>query len=144
MAGTAAVVGAIGSLAGAGAMIYSGQQQKKDREDEEDRLEKQKARDVDIHKDKTRRLLGAQKAAYAASGVRVGQDTPLAAYYTTKREAEEEREAIKKGYGFRSDVLQTAAKRHGLYGWASGAGTLLKGIGDYSSSPYARNPFATR
>lgn len=144
MGATAAVVTAVGAVAGAGAAVYSGYEQKQDREREQDRLEEQAARDVDIHKEKTRRLLGAQKAAYAASGVRVGQDTPLAAYKVTKEQAAKEREAIKKGYGYRSDVLGEAARRHGITGWGTGVGTLLGGTAEYASSPYARNPFATR
>lgn len=144
MGGTAAVVSAIGAVVGGGAAVYSAHQAAKDREDEEKRMKKQGEREAAIHKDKTRRLIGAQKAAYAAGGVSTDIGTPLEVIRDTRRQAEKEREDILKGYGVRGDALSKEASRLRTSGYADLTGSLLTGVSRYAASPYARNPFETR
>lgn len=143
MGGTAAAIGVVSTVVSAGGAVYKHYQEKSDINKEKDRLKEQGRREAEIHKDRTRKLLGAQRAAYGASGVRVGSGTPLEMIDLTAKEAEAERKDIQKGYGYRQDVLDTASRRAGLTGGIEAGGTLLSGAGEYAKSPYAKNPFAT-
>ena len=140
MAGTVAVIGFVIAAAGT---AYSAHQAGKATDDEADRLEKQARRDAEIQREETERLTSKQRALYAASGVRVDEGSPLAVTAETQRKAEEERNAILEGYGYREDALRTDADRTRVSGYSSAAGTLLGGAATYSASPSAKNPFKT-
>lgn len=143
MGGTAAAIGIVSTVISAGGAVYKKYQERSDLKKAEDRLRKQGQRESKIHRKRTRQLLGAQKAAYGASGVRTETGTPLEMIDLTEQEARRERRDIEKGYGYRQDILDTAARRAGITGGIQAGGTLLSGAGEYASSPYARNPFAT-
>lgn len=139
----AAVAAVTIAVIGAGATAYSTHQAAEAREDEADRMKDEGKRAAEVHRRQTERLTSKQRAAYAASGVRVGEGTPLAVIEATQRDADEEREEILKGYGYRSDALKKDASRIRVSGYSSAAGTLLGGAAGYASSPYAKNPFAS-
>ena len=147
MGGTAAVVGAIATVVGAGGQVYKSFQAASDRERAQKQLKKEQKQAKELHKDRTRRLLGAQAAAYGASGVRGGEGTPLDVHQETAAEAAKERDAIMKGYDYQSDVLQREEDRLRMGGLMSGGGTLLSGGARMAADPYVQdwwkknNPF---
>lgn len=142
MGGTAAVVSAIVSVVSAGGAVYSSMEKAKDRDRARDQLDKERKQATKLHKDRTKRLMSAQKAAFGASGVRVGEGTPLEVIESTRSEAAKERDAIKKGYKYKSDVLSREADRLRLGGALSAGGSLLSGGAKYAADPYAPwNPF---
>jgi hypothetical protein len=143
MGGTAAVIGLVISVIGAGTAVYQSQQAADAAEDEAKRMEEMAKRDAEIHREQSEKLTAKQRALYAASGVKVGAGSPLAVIARSQAEAEEERQEILKGYGFRSDALRSGASRIRTSGYLTGVGTLLGGTATYAASPYAKNPFAT-
>jgi hypothetical protein len=143
MGGTAAVIGLVISVIGAGASAYSAHQAGEARDDEADRMERMAKRDAEIHREQSEKLTAKQRALYAASGVKVGAGSPLAVIAASQVESEEERQEILRGYGFRIDALRTDASRTRTSGYLTGVGTLLGGVSNYAASPYAKNPFAT-
>ena len=142
MGATSAIVMGIGTLIGGGAAVYSATQQQKQAKSEEKRVEETKDRDIMLQQQEEDKLVGRQRAAFGASGVRVGSGTPLAVVESTRDEAAQEREAILKGYGYDVDRARREAGVYGTQAIAEGAGTLLTGVGQYAKSPYAKNPFA--
>lgn len=142
MSGTAGVVSAISTVVAAGGSVYKGLQAASDRDRAQDQLKKEGKQAKKIHKDRTKRLLASQRAAYGASGVRVGEGTPLEVVEQTREDAQKERDAIMKGYKYKGDVLSREEDRFRLGGFMEGAGTLLQGGAKYGASPYAKNPFA--
>lgn len=143
MGGTAAVVGLVISIIGAGGAVYQSRQAAEAAEDEEKRLKEMAKRDAEIHQEQSEKLTAKQRALYAASGVKVGVGSPLAVIARSQAEAEEERQEILKGYGFRRDALRSDASRVRTSGYLTGVGTLLGGTASYAASPYAKNPFAS-
>jgi hypothetical protein len=106
-------------------------------------MEEMAKRDAEIHREQSEKLTAKQRALYAASGVKVSAGSPLAVIARSQAEAEEERQEILKGYGFRSKALRQDASRTRTSGYLTGAGTLLGGVSNYAASPYAKNPFAS-
>lgn len=143
MGGTAAVVGLVISVIGAGAAVHQSMEAAEAREDEEKRMAEMAKRDAEIHREQSEKLTAKQRALYAASGVKVGAGSPLAVIARSQVEAEEERQEILRGYGFRRDALRSDASRIRTSGYLTGAGTLLGGTATYAASPYAKNPFAS-
>lgn len=141
MAGTAAVVTAITAAAGAGTAVYQANQAAKDRDDAKDRLREQRNREAAILEDEADKLKSKQRAAYAASGVVVDQDSPLAVIEQSQKDAAEQRDAVLKGYDYKASDLSKEASRARTSGYATAAGTLLTGVGDYAANPYTTNPF---
>lgn len=142
MAATGPILGALATIAAGGAAAYSMHQSAKDREKEADRQEKENKINAEIQKDKTRRLIGAQRAAYGAAGVNPDIGSPLAVIESTRERAKEERDYIKKGKLHRAEALETEADRLRVNSMFAVGGSLLKGTSQYASSPYAKNPFA--
>ena len=139
----AATVAVVAFVVGAGSQIYSAHESAKDRDDARDRLKKQAKRDAEIHSEESKALRSKQIALYAASGVRVDDGSPLAVIEESQRRAEEERESILEGFGYREDALSDEASRIRVSGYSGAAGTLLGGAATYATSPYAKNPFAS-
>ena len=143
MAAAAAVIGLVVSVASAGVAYHQSQQAAEAREDEKDRIEDMAKRDAEIHMEESEKLTAKQRALFAASGVKVDEGSPLAVIAQSQADAEEERQEILKGYGFRGDALQTDADRIRTSGYATAGGTLLGGVANYAASPYASNPFSS-
>lgn len=140
MAGTAAVVGVVSAIVGAGATYYQSQQAADDREKEKKRLEEQRQREIQLHIERTDTLASKQRALFAASGVRVESGSPLAVIEETQNKAEQERQDILNMYGYQSDALGSEASRIETTGYAETGGTLLAGTSQFAADPY--NPFA--
>ena len=134
MAGTAAIVGAVATLVTAGGQIYQSWQAAEDAEDQERQLKKERKRAAMIHDRETRRFIGSQRTAYAASGVVVDEGTPLAVVRETERLAGEERQAILEGYDARIKSLRTEQRRLRVGGMLKAGGTLLGGIGTFGAA----------
>ncbi len=143
MAQAAAVIGLVVAIVGAGSSIYQGMQAADAREEEKDRMEGMAKRDAEVLMEESKKLTAKQRALFAASGVKVGEGSPLAVIAKSQADAEEERQEILNLYGFRSKSLTIDADRIRTSSYMTGAGTLLSGVSNYASSPYASNPFAT-
>ncbi len=143
MGGTAAVIGIIGTVIGAGGTLYKTYQEHEHAEKQEKRLKKERQRAAMLHDEKVKRLVGTQLAQYGAAGVRVGEGTPLDVIEETREKGEEERRAILEGYGYDIDAWRDRQRASIWEGGIGAGGTLLSGVGEYAKSPYAKNPFAT-
>lgn len=143
MGAVPAIIGLVISVVSAGAAYHQSQQAADAREDEKDRMKEMAQRDAEIHREESAKLTAKQRALFAASGVKVDEGSPLAVIAKSQADAEEERQEILRGYGFRADALQTDADRIRTSGYATAGGTLLSGVANYAASPYAKNPFST-
>lgn len=141
MGATAALGGALATLVAGGATAYSMHQAAKDRDKEADRQKKEDKINAKMQKDKTRRLLGMQRAAYGKAGVNPDVGSPLAVIEDTRDRARRERDYIKKGKLHRAEALETEADRLRTNSMFAVGGSLLKGTSSYAASPYAKNPF---
>lgn len=110
---------------------------------QKDQIKDEKKYYKELHGERTRQLLGSQRAKYGASGVDVNVGTPVSARAATKKSAKKERDKVLKGYEYESDLLARERDRLYVGGALEGAGTLLKGGGRIAASPYFKNPFAT-
>lgn len=149
MGGTAAVVSAITAVVGAGGAVYKSVEAAKDRERAQDQLRKERKDAKQLHKERTKRLMGQQLAAFGASGVRVGEGTPMDVLDDTRTEAKKERDAIMKGYKYQSDILDRERNRLLIGGGMEAGGSLLTGAAGFASNPYGQqmwdkyNPFSS-
>lgn len=141
MGGTAAVVGIISTIVTAGGSAYKLHQAAEDRRDEKKRLKKQQQRQMQLHSEKEDALKGKQRAMFAASGVDVGQGSPLAVWEETEQKAEQERADILESYGYQADALGSSASRLDTTAAAEAGGTLLSGASAFATNPYIQGYF---
>jgi hypothetical protein len=142
MGTAAAVIGLVSALVGGASAYHQSQKAADARDDARDQMKLQAQRDAEIHMRDTEKLTSKQRALYAASGVKVDDGSPLAVILASQADAEEERQAIAQGYGYRTDALGKDANAIRTTGYLNTAGTLLGGAATYASSPYGKNPFA--
>lgn len=140
MAGSAAVITAVVAVVSAAGTVYTMEQAADDRREEEKRLKQQAEREARLHTERSEKLIGKQRALFAASGVRVDSGSPLAVLKDTEEKAASERAEILKAYGYKADALGSEASRLSTQGYVSGSSTLLSGAADFSANP--QNPFA--
>ena len=127
MGATATIVTGIAAIAGAGGAAYAGIKAKERAEDQADEIERRTRYEQERMREEGERLKGRQRAAYAASGVRVDEDTPLAVVQETQREVERDiREVGRRGY-YAADVARTEGRDLFTGAMWQAGGTLLGG-----------------
>ena len=86
------------------------------------------AREEEIHREKLNRLIGTQKALYAAAGVDISSGSPLLTFMETAEEGEKEAQYIRYGGEVEATSKLNEAKLNRYYGkQASRAGTIGAG-----------------
>jgi len=144
MAGSLPVISQIASLAGTAVSAYGtyrgGQEQKGAYEyyarvaQAESVVARQKAtREEEISRLKVRRLMGTQRAMFAAAGVDIGEGTPLSIMVDTAREGEKEAQYIKWGGATEEARWLNEARLRKMYGRIVGRAGRTKALSQFAT-----------
>lgn len=123
------IVAAVAAVIGAGSSIYQARQARSAANDQARLNELQAQQDAENRDMERRRLLSSQRAAYGASGVKVDEGTPLTVYAETNRIADQDIQNILTMGRLRGQVNRREGRAVMVSGYASAAGSLLKGTG---------------
>lgn len=138
------VISQITSLAGTAVSAYGtyqgGQDKKKAYEynarvaQAEGAMARQRAeREEEVHRSKLRRLMGTQRALFAAAGVEIGTGTPLEVMLDTVREGEKEAQYIKWGGETEETRYLNEAQLQRMYGESAGRAGTIGGLSQFAT-----------
>ncbi len=124
---TGTIITGAAAAIGAGGVLYSAHQRKQAQREQASELEDRLEYEAERREREEEKLLSRQRAAYAASGVRL-EGTPLEVIKYTQEEASREREELLRRGQYTADLMREEASDIWTTGMWNTTGTLLSGV----------------
>lgn len=91
------------------------------------------AREEEVHRLKIKRLVGTQRAMFAAAGVDIGSGTPLGIMLETVKEGEKEAGYIRRGGKIEAGRYLNEARMQEMYGESAGRASTVEAVSKFAT-----------